>query len=138
VCLTILNRQALKQYFGATEMKLATLGAILSAITICIGCQDAELRPAYYPSGVPSYAVWSGGADGGAYISCTANLPRNTNYCRVWNDNTGQLGGAGDYQLENEHRGATQDELKYRGAGGNGEIYLENNLTLKVLPTSRE
>src|SRR6266702_857354 len=116
-----------------SSMKITALAITLSAITLCAGCKDAELRPANYPAGVPSYAVWAGGADGGSYISCTVDQPRNVNYCRVWNDYTGQLVESGDYQFLDQHRLATQDELKYRGADFNGEIYLQNGWNLTKL-----
>ena len=108
------------------KLKLASL----SVVGLCFGCNNAELRPAQYPPGVPSYAVWAGGADGGAYISCTNPLPRGVNFCRVWNDFTGEIGGVGDYQLQSEHRAATPDELKYTGAAV-PYIYLRGWLILQ-------
>ena len=118
-------------------MKHKTVAMIFVAIKLCIGCQDAELRPAHYPAGVPSYAIWAGGADGGAYISCTSNLPRNANYCRVWNDSTGEVAESGDYPLQMQHRGASQDELKFSDADFDGEIYLQNGRTLSLLKKSQ-
>jgi hypothetical protein len=114
-------------------MKRRTATMIFGAISICIGCKDAEQRPKHYPAGVPAYAVWAGGADGGAYISCTVDPPRNVNYCRVWNDYTGKLAESGDYQLLVQHRLAMQNELMYRGADFNGEIYLQNGWNLTKL-----
>ena len=102
-----------------------------SLVILSLGCQGDQ--PAHYPAGVPSYAVWAGGEDGGAYISCTANLPRNANYCRVWNDYTGELVESGDYQVKMQRRGTTQKELKFLGASQNGEIYLQNGLALQLL-----
>jgi hypothetical protein len=115
------------------EMTLRAAAIVFGAISLCIGCKDAELRPKHYPAGVPSYAVWAGGADGGAYISCTVEPPRNLNYCRVWNDFGGELIESGDYQFLVQHRLARQSELKYLGADFDGEIYLQNGLTLKKL-----
>jgi hypothetical protein len=85
------------------------------------------------PSGVPSDALWVGGADGGAYVRCTVDYVLDVNPCSVWNDYTGQLGESGNYRLDKENRAATQSELKISFPDFGGSIYLEHGLVLKRL-----
>jgi hypothetical protein len=101
-------------------------------VSVCLlACgKPAELRPDHRPIGVPSDAVWAGGADGGAYIKCTADSTRNVDRCSVWNDFTGASTGPHDYSLFKEHRAAKDLELEYTGAV-NDSIYLRNGLILQ-------
>jgi hypothetical protein len=125
-----MSRQAL---FSSDGTKLKTFAMMFGALALCVGCKDGQLRPKNYPAGVPKYAVWAGGPQGGAYISCTVDKPRNVNFCRVWNDYTGKLVESGDYQLLAQYRLAMQDELSYRGADFNGDIWLQNGWNLTKL-----
>jgi hypothetical protein len=95
-----------------------------------LSCGPAELKPTKRPAGVPADAVWAGGADGGAYILCSLDGARGVDRCSVWNDYTGKTDGPGDYQLEKEHRAATNAELKFTGAA-NELIFLQNGLVLR-------
>ena len=89
-------------------------------------------EPKVRPPKVPSSAVWAGGADGGRYIRCLVDAKRNVDVCEVWNDYTGWSAGPADYQFENEHRAATEAELKFLGAA-NDSIFLANGRVLKRL-----
>jgi|SRR5215472_9239922 len=99
--------------------------ALLSTLWWLIACSGGRKlgEPEVRPAKVPSSAVWAGGADGGAYVRCSVDAKRNVDVCEVWNDNTGYSAGPRDYQLENEHRAATNSELKFLGAA-NDSIYL--------------
>ena len=102
-------------------------------LSVC-GCnQAALLKPRTRPSGVPSEALWVGGADGGAYVRCTIDPARDVNPCSVWNDYTGALIESGNYRLRKEGRAATESELHISFPDFNGLIYLEHGLVLKRL-----
>jgi hypothetical protein len=107
---------------------LASVAALLASAFL--SCGPAKLEPAKRPATVPGDAVWAGGADGGAYVKCSLDAARDVDRCSVWNDNTGDTAGPGDYKLEEQHRAATAAELKFTGAV-NESIYLQNGLTLK-------
>ena len=87
--------------------------------------------PMYRPKSVPRYALWVGGADGGAYVHCTLDLTHNANPCTVWNDSTGLVVESGNYRLEKEGRAASEAELQPSFPDFGGRIYLENGLILK-------
>lgn len=110
----------------SSPMLVGTLFAILSAT----GCDPHSLEPKTRPPGVPSDALWAGGADGGAYVRCTVDNIRNVNLCTVWNDNTGYSSGPSSYRLGEQNRSATLSELRIIGAGGDF-IYLQGGLILK-------
>lgn len=111
--------------------------ALISIAAICllgslIACSGGSLEPKVRPSKVPSSAVWAGGADGGAYVHCSVDIKRNVDVCEIWDDYTGQSTGPADYQLEHEHRAATEAELKFLGAAS-PYIFLTNGRVLKAL-----
>src|SRR5215470_4410681 len=81
------------------------------------------------PAGVPSSAVWAGGADGGAFFDCVPSWNGEPNFCTVYNDSNGAIYMSGRFVLQGQTRGAKADELKYDSADGN-RIYLERNLML--------
>lgn len=109
---------------------LSWLCALFVAANL-LGCrQHASLEPRNRPIGVPSTAVWAGGADGGCYVQCSIDKERNVNHCNVWNDFTGELATSGDFRLIDQNRPASQSELIFKGAI-NEFIYLRNGLTLK-------
>lgn len=90
--------------------------------------------PSVRPAGVPSDALWVGGADGGAYVRCEVDLARNVDHCELWNDFTGDLAESGDYQIHGQARAATEQELKGFGAPDfAGHIYLINGIVLDRL-----
>ena len=97
-----------------------------------IACHhQAAFEPKNRPAGVPSSAIWAGGADGGAYVYCTIDPARNVNPCKVWNDYSGELVEAGDYKLTNGNRAAKQSELRVSFPDFGGKIYLKGGLVLK-------
>jgi hypothetical protein len=53
------------------------------------GCQAPVVPPARHAK-VPADAVWSGGADGGAWIACAGPIARAYD-CKVFHDLTGEL-----------------------------------------------
>jgi hypothetical protein len=105
---------------------------VISVLAWLTACSDGRLEPKVRPSNVPSSAVWAGGADGGAYLRCSVDAKRNVDLCEVWNDNTGYSAGQRDYQLEKEHRAATNSELKFLGAA-NDSIYLAGDRVLVAI-----
>jgi hypothetical protein len=114
------------------QRRLLAIGVAVLILSTC-GCGPAELRPKTRPQGVPSDALWAGGADGGAYVRCTVDPARNANLCSVWNDYTGDLVESGYYRLQKEGRAATLSELHFSGADLGGSIYLEGGLILEHL-----
>jgi hypothetical protein len=96
-------------------------------------CSDATLEPKNRPAGVPPNAKWAGGADGGAYIWCEFDAPRDVDRCAVWNDYTCQIVEQGDYRLLKEGRAATREELDFRWADFGGWIGLKDNKVLANL-----
>jgi hypothetical protein len=112
----------------------ALVGLAIVLMLSLWGCnQAAPLRPKTRPVGIPSDAVWVGGADGGAYVRCTIDSARNVNPCSVWNDYTGDLIESGDYRLRTEDRAATDAELNISFPDFGGLIYLQKGLVLKRL-----
>ncbi len=99
---------------------------------LLFGCKQAPKRP----EGVPASAVWSGGADGGAFFDCAPSRSGEPNPCTVYNDGTGDIYMSGRFVIQGQKRGATADELEYGGADGN-RIYLKRSLTLAPLPPQR-
>jgi hypothetical protein len=109
---------------------LASSALILSVLAT--SCSGASLMPAKKPSGVPSDAIWVGGADGGAYVQCVFEKKNNVDRCSVWNDYTGNLVESGDYIIASQNRPATQSELrKISFPDFGGAIYLKNGLVLR-------
>jgi hypothetical protein len=75
-----------------------------------------------------------GGADGGAYIRCIAEIAKNVDHCELWDDYTGE-GVSADYQVRGEARAATEQELQAtKSPDYNGHIYLGNGIWLDRLP----
>ncbi len=113
-------------------MKALILIVTVSVLICLAACRrPASLEPKVRPAGVPSDALWVGGADGGAYVYCGINVGRNVNPCKVWNDYTGQLIESGDYRLIKENRAARASELRISFPDFGGKIYLEGGLVLK-------
>ena len=111
----------------ANVVLLCTLGWLIA----CSGGRQLG-EPRVRPPKVPNSVVWAGGADGGAYIRCSVDAKRNVDVCEVWNDYTGDSTGPRDYQLEKEHRAATNSELKFLGAAGDS-IYLAGDRELVAI-----
>jgi hypothetical protein len=79
-------------------------------------CTSHAMPPAR-PSRVPLSAVWTGGADGGAFIDCHVRTD-GLNDCTVYNDGTGDVYMQGTFELKGTARGATDAELHYSFADG--------------------
>lgn len=74
---------------------MTAVRAALLALLWLAGCQTPVVPPARHAN-VPADAVWSGGADGGAWIACVG--PVATTYdCKVFDDFTGELRAAGRF-----------------------------------------
>ena len=113
------------------RVSLLAFAAIVMILCTC-GCGPAApLKPKTRPQGVPTAALWVGGADGGAYVLCSVDTARNVNPCSVWNDYAGDLVESGNYRLSKEGRAATQSELQISFPDFNGLIYLNGGLVLK-------
>lgn len=96
-------------------------------------CGDSGQPPQARPRGVPKEAIWAGGLDGGSYISCTVDLVRNVNFCRVWNDYSGDIVEHGEYRLRRAGRAASKSELRFEWADRGGWIGLRDGLVLENL-----
>jgi hypothetical protein len=123
---TAIRRKGIRSFLGG-------LGSIALVLSVC-GCGPTATRePKTRPAGVPSNAQWAGGADGGAYVSCSIDAIRDVNPCSVWNDYTGQLVESGNYRLVHEGRAAKESELRITFSDFGGSIYLQGGLVLKRL-----
>jgi len=122
-----------KLQFHEKRVRLLAVAAIVMFLSPC-GCGPAApLKPKTRPQGVPTAALWVGGADGGAYVLCSVDTARNVNPCSVWNDYTGDLVESGNYRLRKEVRAATQSELRISFPDFNGLIYLNGGLVLNYI-----
>ena len=106
---------------------------ILALSLACVSCSVGSFEPKQRPAGVPSRAVWAGGADGGSYVRCDIDTTHDVNPCTVWNDFTGGIVEQGSYRLLREHRAATRQELDFRWADRGGRIGLKDNKVLENL-----
>jgi hypothetical protein len=93
---------------------------------LLLGCKQ---RSPARPAGVPSSAVWAGGADGGAFFECLPSQKGEPNACTVYDDSTGAIYLSGKFVLQGQTRGAKADELRYDGTNGT-RIYLDHNQVL--------
>ena len=85
------------------------------------------------PSRVPSSAVWTGGSDGGSWLSCRRPTAISVRYhCVVWHDVTGEVIANGDYVLGAGPREA-DGTLEFDGFDG-VNIYLLNGGVLEPAP----
>lgn len=124
-------------------MKIVRQGLGVSAITGFL--LTAACKGSYEPkraAGIPTDAVWAGGADGGRWISCDVKNSEATRYyCRVFNDFNGSEMRSGDYVLkkvrwDDDQKKAFysdvetfQGPLKYNGDDGRA-IHLLDSLVL--------
>ena len=93
---------------------LACIAAVLS-LTAC----TSDVKPPVRPTRVPLSAVWAGGLDGGAFIDCRVRTD-GLNDCTVYNDYSGDVWMQGTFQLKGLARGASDAELHYSFADGEG------------------
>jgi hypothetical protein len=101
--------------------------SIVITVMLLGGC--AHVSSPERPPNVPASAVWSGGPDGGNWFDCDTKQDSEYNHCMVYADVTGIVLESGRYQLRNEKRAATKNELQY-AYYSEGEIYLKNKKTL--------
>jgi len=80
-----------------------------------VGCAH---RPPARPNGVPSSAIWAGGADGGMWYSCTEEVATQSNKCSIFFDPGGNLLITARYQLQAPQRAAKKDEMRQMTLGG--------------------
>ena len=97
----------------------------------CRGSYETPARP----TGVPPSAAWAGGADGGAWIECTVNNQKNSNYCTIYWHNTGEIVSKGHFRLRGVGNAAKEAQLSYEAFDGTS-IYLLGNLVLDPVPRS--
>ncbi|MBS1851734.1 MAG: hypothetical protein JST79_12535 [Acidobacteria bacterium] len=55
-------------------------------------------------------AIWSGGADGGAWYDCSFKAEESTNLCAIYSDN-GALWFKAKYELRDLHRPLIKEEF---------------------------
>lgn len=106
---------------------------------------SCSVSPPPRAKGIPSEAVWAGGADGGAWILCKQHDQQKDEYCcQVFNESTGEILANGQYTLRksiwhSDQQKATYhivqpipQELDYSGFDGN-LIFLKNSLVMVPL-----
>ena len=102
------------------------IALFVTAWIVLFGLPKGRVRP----SGVPSDAEWVGGADGGVYIRCIADITKNVDHCELWDDYTGE-GVSADYQVRGQARAAKERELNGKKSPDYiGHIYLANGIVL--------
>jgi hypothetical protein len=111
------------------RMRCSFASGIIVALEILLsGCSQGNWEPKQRPAGVPPYAIWAGGPDGGSYVWCDIDAGRDVNGCTVWNDFTGSVAEKGEYRLPRKQRAATRSELQFRWADRGGWIGLKAGL----------
>jgi|RhiMethySRZTD1v2_1073278.scaffolds.fasta_scaffold04614_6 hypothetical protein len=88
-------------------LKLLAILALISS-TFCTNKRASPPRPAQ----VPLAAIWSGGAEGGAWYDCTVDRKDGINVCAVYSESDGKLSFKASYRLKNVNRAASAEELK--------------------------
>ena len=68
-----------------------SLAMIVTLALLFTACSRKAGEPKQRPGGVPAYAIWAGGSDGGSYVWCSADAVRDVNVCTVWNDFRGSV-----------------------------------------------
>lgn len=103
---------------------------LLLCLVLGVSCRDrsSHLRPAQ----VPATAVWVGGADGGVWIDCQTGKDGKSNYCKIFNENTGTIEAEGEFLLRGSHRPATREELRFNSFDGY-VIRLEDGKVLEPI-----
>jgi hypothetical protein len=59
------------------------------------------------------------------------------NPCTVYNDGNGDVWISGKFALQLQKRGAKASELRFNGSPDGERVYLQNNLILAPIPSSR-
>jgi hypothetical protein len=96
-----------------------------------MGCRSRVNAPTR-PGAVPLSAIWSGGADGGAWYDCSFLQEEPTNLCAIYSEK-GALWFKARYELKGEHRAVTREEFLQPGVDyipHATEIYLQGRKTL--------
>jgi len=86
--------------------------SILAALTVFLSGCSSSVKPPGRPGAVPTSAIWSGGADGGAWYDCSENRRSNVNECAIFSDE-GKLWIRAQYKLKNQNRAATKEEFRH-------------------------
>jgi hypothetical protein len=99
--------------------RLIAFAAIGAAITIALligpivyrrGVQFGYWQPLSRPQGVPRTAHYVSLVETGTWFDCSVDHALDVDWCTAW-DFTGKLIAKGAFQLEDEHRAATESEL---------------------------
>jgi hypothetical protein len=99
-------------------MRPSVIGVVLFVVAAIVDCGSRVHEPPR-PVNVPKTATWAGGSDGGAFIECRV-MTDGFDFCTVYNDSTGEVWMHGRYGLKGKNRGATESELVYSFADGDG------------------
>lgn len=92
---------------------------LLGILPLAACCQDVHAPPRL-PL-IPETATWAGGVDGGAWMQCSLNTKRKTNWCTVWNDQTGEVWARTHFVLRDTGAPVSESELSFTGFNG---IYI--------------
>lgn len=113
--------------FGNWRSGWCALGGILAVLaffTYLAGISMGICQPLVRPRGVPRSARYVN-VEEETWFDCAADTARNVDHCRAW-DGTGRLIADGDYQLLDEKRAATSQELRptwvVRGETKGGQV----------------
>jgi hypothetical protein len=116
---------------------------VILVAALCItlfGCKagddSMEVTPPKRPANVPEEAIWSGGADGGAFIHITKSkdTPDNVYTAEIYFDTTGETWYRGRLLLESSenHSFDFKNENVYSGWDGD-TLYLRDGRALKAI-----
>ena len=96
-----------------------------------MGCRSNVNIPTR-PGTVPLSAIWSGGADGGAWYDCSYKAGESTNLCTIYSE-SGTLWFQAKYELRGQHRPVTKEEFLHPWVDhipDATEIHLDGGKTL--------
>ena len=89
-----------------------------------LGIAFGVWQPLRRPHGVSPAAHYVSWIEGGAWFECSADMRRNLDFCKAW-DEDGRALGSGAFRLECEDRAVSRDQLRPSGAiSGGGNLYM--------------
>jgi hypothetical protein len=113
---------------------------IVAVLTGCeVSQKKASINPPNKPANVPQEAVWSGGANGGAFIYLRKNndSPPHIYSAEIYYDSTGEIWYKGQLKIEPVDNPQFDWKNKDVYSGWDGDtLYLKDGRLLKAIDTN--